>query len=104
MTTSDQVVVRLEIPNWELQFLFFRMHADLSGTAVARSKLRSNGALRTPSVWSPVALLRPEAAGRRRHSREAGSGDRRVVTPRQWAARDSNRNTRVKSPLLCQLS
>lgn len=36
VTTSDQVVVRLEIPNWELQFLFFRMHADLSGTAVAR--------------------------------------------------------------------
>ena len=36
VTSTDQVFVRLHIPDWELQFLFFTTSVDLTGTAIAR--------------------------------------------------------------------
>lgn len=35
-TSTEQVYVRLFIPGWELQFLFFATHVDLAGVAIAR--------------------------------------------------------------------
>jgi Flp pilus assembly protein TadG len=35
-TGTDQVFVRLEYPNYELQFLFFSMTIDMQGTAISR--------------------------------------------------------------------
>lgn len=35
-TGTDQVFVKIELPNHQLNFLFFSMTVDLSGTAVAR--------------------------------------------------------------------
>jgi hypothetical protein len=35
-TGTDQIFVKIEMPNHQLNFLFFSMSVDLSGTAVAR--------------------------------------------------------------------
>lgn len=35
-TSTEQVYVRLFIPDWELQFLFFTTDVDLTGVAIAR--------------------------------------------------------------------
>jgi Flp pilus assembly protein TadG len=35
-TGTDQIFVRIEYPNYELQFLFFSMTIDMQGTAISR--------------------------------------------------------------------
>ncbi len=35
-TSTEQVFVRLDIPDWELQFLFFSTNVDLTATAISR--------------------------------------------------------------------
>lgn len=35
-TGTDQIFVRFEYPNYELQFLFFSMTIDMQGTAISR--------------------------------------------------------------------
>lgn len=35
-TGTDQIFVRIEYPNYQLQFLFFSMSIDMEGTAISR--------------------------------------------------------------------
>jgi hypothetical protein len=35
-TGTDQVFVKLTLPNWELQFLFFSVDVDLEAVAISR--------------------------------------------------------------------
>ena len=35
-TGTDQVFIRIEVPDYELNFLFFSVDVDLSGTAISR--------------------------------------------------------------------